>query len=569
MENYQKQYSFWCEKLAGTPFSSALLNMDEAEKQDAFYQYLAFGTAGMRGILGLGTNRMNIYTVMRSSKGLADYICEREEQQSGVAIAYDSRNMSAEFAKTTAEVLCANGIRVYLSPMLKSVPQLSYAVLKLKTAAGVVITASHNPPEYNGYKVYGPDGGQLEPGAADLVTQYIDRVDDPFNIQTMDLAQAEAKGLLTYMTDELDQSYYREVSELVLQPDIIRQNAHKLKVVYTPLFGAGSIPVQALLKRIGITNLHVVHEQEQPNGDFPGLSAPNPENPEAFTLARALADQVGANLIFATDPDSDRLGVCARGKEGVFQTLTGNQIGCLLLDYILTHTQRQKDDFAVKSIVSTPMADAVCARHGVEMRNVYTGFKFIAEQIKISRETGRGNFLFGFEESYGFLRGTFVRDKDAIIASVLLCETACYYASRGMTLLDALDELSEKYGYFMDRVLSKSLSGIAGIEKIKHAVECMRANPPREIGGQRVMAMRDYNTGLRTTPDGDSTPLPLPSANVVYFELEHGRFILRPSGTEPKLKSYLSVQGEDAASCAALLERLTNDVEKQIEELTH
>lgn len=573
MEDYIQTYEIWKNALSGTEYEEELIQMQNDQKslQESFYRELEFGTAGMRGILGLGTNRMNDFIVRRLTKGMADYLNEKGVADKGVAIAYDSRHNSDRFAREAAGVFCANGVKVYLSPGILSVPQLSFSILELKAAAGVVITASHNPPMYNGYKAYGNDGGQLDPEDAAIVTRYISQVPDIFHIDSMDLEDAQSKGLLEYMSADLLEIYYSKVKALLIHPDLVRRQAEDLNIVYTPLYGAGNVPVRRILSDIGIKHLHVVPEQENPNPDFPGLKAPNPEEPATFKLAIALADRVHADLILATDPDSDRLGVAARWSDGSFKLFTGNQIGCLLMDYVLTQTPLSGDEFVVKSIVSTDMADAIAARAGVEIRSVYTGFKFIAEQIKLSLQTGKGKFLFGYEESFGFLKGTFVRDKDAIIASMLVCEASCWYAGQGKTLWDAMEDLYKKYGYYMDVVVSKTLAGMEGIQKITSAVEHLRKNPISEIGGMKVHALRDYQTLLRTDTKGNKVRFHMTQenkSNVLYYELEGGRFILRPSGTEPKIKSYLSYVGKNEEEGKAGLARLEKNVLALLDDLT-
>jgi phosphoglucomutase len=573
MEEYMKTYESWKKALAGTAYEKELkdLEKDPAALQESFYRELEFGTAGMRGILGIGTNRMNEYIVRRLTRGLADYLNEKGVAKEGVAIAYDSRHNSDVFARQAAGVFCANGIKVYLSPAILSVPQLSYSILQLKAAAGVVITASHNPPMYNGYKAYGSDGGQLDPEDAAIVTRYIEKVPNLFHIESMDIEEARKKGLLEYMTQDLLEIYYSKVKALLIHPELVRKQAEDLNIVYTPLYGAGNIPVRRILSDIGIKHLHVVIEQENPDPYFTGLKAPNPEDPATFKLAIRLADTVNADLILATDPDSDRLGVAARWFNGSFRLFTGNQIGCLLMDYALTQTPLSGDEFVVKSIVSTEMADAIAARAGVEIRSVYTGFKFIAEQIKLSQQTGRGRFLFGYEESFGFLKGTFVRDKDAIIASMLVCETACWYAAQKMTLWDAMESLYKKYGYFMDMVVSKTLAGMEGIGKIADAMTYLRSHPLTEIGGMKVLALRDYHTLTRTDDCGKTEKFHMTqenTSNVLFYELAGGRFILRPSGTEPKIKSYLSYVGDTEQAASDGLARLEKDVRGLLDTLT-
>ena len=559
--DYQKTYEHWKQRLAGTPDEAKLraYETDEAEKEEAFYRCLEFGTAGMRGVLGLGTNRINVYMVRRATQGLADYIQAQGRAADGVVIAYDSRVQSAEFARETALTLAANRVKAYLYDKLTGVPQLSYSVLRLGCAAGVVITASHNPAKYNGYKVYGADGGQLAGAAADAVIACINAIGDPFAVKTMDEAAARAAGLLVDVGQELDEQYWRDVLALAPEPALLREQAARLQVVYTPLHGAGLRPVTQVLGALGVRQLHVVEEQREPDGAFPTVSAPNPENADAFALAIRLAEKTGANLLLATDPDCDRLGVAVRGAGGGFTLLTGNQIGCLLLEYLLDQAQGslRGDAFVVKSIVSSPLADRIAAHYGVELRQVLTGFKYIAEQIRLSLETGRGHFLFGFEESYGFLAGDFVRDKDACIAAMLVVCAACRYAARGMTLADALAALYQKYGWFEEQVVSITREGMAGLAQIQRAVASLRERPPRAVGSFPVLAVRDYHSGLRRElAGGASTPLGLPQADVLFYELPCGSLIIRPSGTEPKLKAYLAVSAPSQAAARQLFQQL-------------
>ncbi|HBU11584.1 MAG TPA: phosphoglucomutase [Clostridiales bacterium] len=555
---YKQNFEKWKTALLGTEYEAELLELEkDAEKcADSFYRDLEFGTAGMRGVLGLGTNRMNIFNVRRATQALADLINEQNQAHRGVAIAYDTRHMSDVFAEETAGVLLANGIHVYMYDKPRSVPQLSFAVLELNCFAGVVITASHNPSQYNGYKVYGEDGGQMATADSAKITQYIERIEDPFHIKTQMLV---ASDRFNHIGRSEDFVYYSKVENLIINKEAVQNQAGKINVVYTPLHGTGLGPVRHVLHDIGIKKLHIVAEQEMPDGDFPTVSAPNPENREAFDLAFLLANKVGADLVLATDPDCDRLGIAVRGTSGEFTVLTGNQIGCLLLDYVLSQKQPgfTGDEFVVKSLVSTDMADVIAKQYNVEMRNVYTGFKFIAEQIKLSEQQGAGKFLFGFEESYGYLFGTFVRDKDAVQASMMVAEMACFYAEKGKTLHDALLSLYEKYGWYSEVVISQTLEGQEGIRKIMNAVETLRADYPESIGGFEVLSIYDYKTQTFTDKKaGKTTPINMDSMNVLSFTLEGGRFIVRPSGTEPKLKTYLSVSAGDAATAEARLAKL-------------
>ena len=534
---------------------------DEKEIEDRFYTELSFGTAGMRGVLGAGMNRMNRYNVRRATKGLAKYLLQNpDEARRGVVIAYDSRRCSAEFARDTALVLCQEGVPAYLFDALRPVPVLSYAVRHLHAIAGVVITASHNPPQYNGYKVYGEDGAQLGPEAADGVTGFI-RATAYTDCALMDEEEAKAKGLLHIIGNkEVDDDYIAQVKTLCIQPELMAKEGGNLSIVYTPLHGSGNVPVRRILKEIGITNVAVVKEQELPDPNFSTIKVPNPEDPGAFTLAIKLANEVGANVIFATDPDCDRLGVAVRDKNGDFQLLTGNQIGCVLLHYILSTKQKNgtlpKNGAAVKSIVSTSLANRICESYGVTMFETLTGFKFIGEKIQQFQDTGDYTFLFGFEESYGFLSSTFVRDKDGVNASLLISEVAAACKAEGITLYDRVQEIFAKYGYFVEKVVSKTLPGKDGLTRMKEIMKELRANPPKEIGGMKVTAVRDYLKGVRVA-EGKEEPTGLPASDVLYFELEGGCWVcVRPSGTEPKIKLYVNSNARDKEEAQRLNETL-------------
>ena len=534
---------------------------DEKEIEDRFYTELSFGTAGMRGVLGAGMNRMNRYNVRRATKGLAKYLLQNpEEARRGVVIAYDSRRCSAEFARDTALVLCQEGVPAYLFDALRPVPVLSYAVRHLHAIAGVVITASHNPPQYNGYKVYGEDGAQLGPEAADGVTRFI-RATAYTDCALMDEAEAKARGLLHIIGNkEVDDDYIAQVKTLCIQPELMAKEGANLSIVYTPLHGSGNVPVRRILKEIGITNVAVVKEQELPDPNFSTIKVPNPEDPGAFTLAIKLANEVGANVIFATDPDCDRLGVAVRDRNGDFQLLTGNQIGCVLLHYILSTKQKNgtlpANGAAVKSIVSTSLANRICESYGVTMFETLTGFKFIGEKIQQFQDTGDYTFLFGFEESYGFLSSTFVRDKDGVNASLLIAEVAAACKAEGITLYDRVQEIFAKYGYFVEKVVSKTLPGKDGLTRMKEIMKELRANPPKEIGGMKVTAVRDYLKGIRVS-EGKEEPTGLPASDVLYFELEGGCWVcVRPSGTEPKIKLYVNSNARDKEEAQRLSETL-------------
>lgn len=567
--SYEQNYEIWKDALKGTEYEAELagLTKDEKDLADRFYRDMEFGTAGMRGVIGLGTNRMNVFTVRRATQALARYIKESGQQDKGVAIAYDTRLNSDVFARQTAGVLVANGIKVYMYTTPHSVPQLSFTILELGCIAGVVITASHNPPEYNGYKVYGSDGGQVAVSISDKITKYIDEITDMFTIRPADF---ETSDLYVPIGKDLDEIYYKKVEALTLNPQIVRDFAPNLNIVYTPLHGTGLTPVKRVLTDIGIENLRIVDAQAKPDPNFGTVIAPNPENRQSFDLAFELANEVDANMIMATDPDSDRLGVAVRKDDGEFIVLTGNQIGCLLMEYQLSQANlaEHKDNFVVKSIVSTPMADVIAAHYGVQMRSVYTGFKFIAQQIEIAQETGVGHFQFGFEESYGYLFGSFVRDKDAVQASMKVAEATCFYASQGKTLYDVLIGLYEKYGWYMDDVVSNTLKGKEGIEKIQNAVETLRNNIPEQIGKYKVVAVTDYLRQKKTVlSNGDVSDVDMEPMNVLYFELDDGVFVIRPSGTEPKLKTYYTVHSSSREESEKKLEDLKAGAKELLDKL--
>lgn len=554
-----KSYALWKEALEGTEEYKELVQLEtnKEELSDSFYKEMEFGTAGMRGIIGMGTNRMNIYTVRRATQALANHINKIGQAERGVAIAYDTRKNSELFARETAGILLKNGIKVYLYSTPHSVPQLSFTILHLHCVAGVVITASHNPPAYNGYKVYGEDGGQLPVADSDKITQYIAQIDNMFELQGLSLDSHNP--LLQMIGEELDEIYYKKVEDLCIHPDIVREQANSLNIVYTPLHGTGLVPIRRVLTDLGIQKLHIVEQQKDPDPTFKTVKAPNPEERDSFNLAIALANEKDANLILATDPDSDRLGVAVRNPQNEFVILTGNEIGCLLMDYVLSQKKDtfSGDEFVVKSIVTTDMVDRIAAHYHVELRSVFTGFKFIAEQIKISEQTKQGKFIFGFEESYGYLQGSFVRDKDAIQGAMMIAEAACYYASKGISLYEAVQKLYQHYGWFSELVISKTLYGQEGIAKITNAVESLRKEMPCKIGNFTVKAIRDYKLQQRTDLVTEkTTPIKMEPSNVLYFELEDARFIIRPSGTEPKLKSYLSAISSSKASSQMRMEQL-------------
>lgn len=555
-ENYEKWLKDFADDQETVQELKSIAN-DEKEIEDRFYTELSFGTAGMRGVLGAGMNRMNKYNVRRATKGLAGFLKERpEEAKRGVVIAYDSRRFSAEFAKETALVLCAEGVKAYLFDALRPVPILSYAVRHLGAIAGIVITASHNPPEYNGYKVYGEDGAQVAPEVAAGITKWI-RQTAYTDCRLADEAEAKGSGLLQIIGNaEVDDDYIAAIKTLAISPELLAKEGAKLNIVYTPLHGSGNVPVRRVLSEIGLTNLAVVKEQEMPDPNFSTIKVPNPEDPGAYELAFKKAAEVGASVIFATDPDCDRLGVAVKDGGGEWHLLTGNQIGCVLLHYILSSLDKAgklpKDGAAVKSIVSTSLANRICERYGVAMFETLTGFKFIGEKIQQFIDAGDHTFLFGFEESYGFLSSTFVRDKDGVNASLLVSEVACACMDAGITLYDRVQEIYAEYGYYIEKVVSTTLPGKDGLARMKEIMSGLRAKPPKEIGGLAVAAIRDYLKGTRES-NGKTEPTGLPESDVLYFELEGGNWVcVRPSGTEPKIKLYVNANDRDRETAEKL-----------------
>lgn len=553
MKDYMKIYQEW---LSNPYFDEATkeelraIEGNENEIKERFYMDLEFGTAGLRGIIGAGINRMNIYVVRRATQGLANYIIKQGAANKGVAIAYDSRHMSPEFAMEAAMTLAANGIKAYKFESLRPTPELSFAVRELGCVAGINITASHNPPEYNGYKVYWEDGAQFTPPHDKGVTEEVLAIEDLSTVKTTDEASATAAGLYQVIGQEIDDKYIAQVKAQVVNQKAIDEMQDQITIVYTPLHGTGNIPARRVMKEIGFTHVYVVPEQELPNGDFPTVSYPNPEAKEAFELGLKLAKEKDADLVLATDPDADRLGVYVKDtKSGEYIPLTGNMSGSLLCEYVLSQKQAAgkipADGQVVKSIVSTNLIDAVAKSYGAELIEVLTGFKWIGKQILKNETTGHGTYLFGMEESYGCLIGTYARDKDAISATAALCEAAAYYKQKGMTLWDAMIAMYEKYGYYKDAVKAIGLSGIEGLAKIQSIMVTLRNNTPTEVGGYKVTSARDYKLDtIKNMATGEVKPTGLPSSNVLYYDLEDGAWIcVRPSGTEPKIKFYFGVKG--------------------------
>lgn len=560
---YPERYQAWLRDFAADEATMKELRAiaeDPAEMEDRFYTELSFGTAGMRGVLGAGTNRMNVYNVRKATRGLADYINRQPGgAERGVAIAYDSRRMSPEFAKEAALVLCAQGVKAYLFDSLRPVPVLSFAVRALQAVAGIVITASHNPPQYNGYKVYWEDGAQMPPERADEVLACI-RDTVYAAALPMDEQEARQRGLLHIIGQAIDDAYIARVRTLSVQPLLMATEGKKLKIVYTPLHGSGNIPVRRILKEIGIDNVLVVREQELPDPNFSTIKVPNPEDPAAFAMAMALADREGADCIFGTDPDCDRVGIAVKDDTGKYYLMSGNQIGCLLLYYILSSRQSlgtlPANGAVVKSIVSTEMARAICQDYGIALFDTLTGFKFIAEKIQEFEDTGAHTFLFGFEESYGYLSSTFVRDKDGVNASMLIAEAAAWAKANGKTLYTVLQSLYMRYGFYTEEVVSVTLPGKDGLATMQRIMKEVRANPPKELAGLRVLAVRDFWSGMRTEA-GRSAPMAMPASDVLYFELEEKAWVcLRPSGTEPKMKLYINTCNKSQAVASAQNTRL-------------
>ena len=548
---------------------------DENEIKERFYTDLEFGTAGLRGIIGAGTNRMNVYTVRKATQGLANYINKKGFGAKGVAIAYDSRRMSPEFADEAALCLAANGIKAYVFESLRPTPELSFAVRELKCIAGINITASHNPPEYNGYKVYWEDGAQITPPHDGGIMDEVKAVTDYNTVKTMAKDEAKAAGLYEVIGAAIDDKYMEELKKQVIHWDSIKEAQKDIKIVYTPLHGTGNIPARRVLKEIGFENVYVVPEQELPDGEFPTVSYPNPEAAEAFELALKLAKEKDADLVLATDPDADRLGVYVKDtKSGEYITLTGNMSGCLLADYEIGQRKETEglpeNGALIKTIVTSNMADAIAKHYDVKLIEVLTGFKFIGQQILGFEQSGKGNYLFGFEESYGCLIGTHARDKDAIVATMALCEAAAYYKTKNMTLWDAMVAMYEKYGYYKDAVKATGISGIEGLQKIQNIMNTLRENTPEEIGGYKVLSARDYKLDtIKDMQTGEVTPTGLPNSNVLYYDLSDNAWLCaRPSGTEPKIKFYFGVVGtslEDAdQKSAALAESVTKMIDSML-----
>ena len=565
-ENVKKNYEYWCTSPIfddATKSELKSLEGNEDEIFDRFYRELEFGTGGLRGVIGAGTNRMNFYTVGKATQGLANFINKQGAAAKGVAIAFDSRRMSPEFADTAACVLAANGIKAYIFDSLRPTPELSFALRTLGCTAGIVVTASHNPPEYNGYKVYWEDGAQITaPKDAQIIGE-VNAIKDYAEIKKMTTEEAKAAGLYEVIGKEIDDKYMEALKKLVLHPEAIKQMASSLKIVYTPLHGTGNVPVRRVLKELGFEQVTVVPEQELPDGNFPTVSYPNPEDKKAFALALDLAKKVDADLVLATDPDADRLGVYAQDtKTGEYKVFTGNMSGMLICEYEMSQKKAlgilPDNGALVTTIVSSNMAQAVAKEYGMKFIECLTGFKYIGEQIKFFEQTGSNEYVFGFEESYGCLVGTHARDKDAVVAVMALCEAAAYYKTQGITLWDQMLNIYNKYGYYKEDLFTMTFKGADGAKKMQDMMDAYRKNTPKQVGAYKVLRLRDYKNDVITDlATGETTPTGLPKSNVLYFELENDAwFCVRPSGTEPKIKFYAGIKGDSLEDSAKKLDEL-------------
>ncbi|MCD8215213.1 MAG: phospho-sugar mutase [Clostridiales bacterium] len=560
--SYKDTYNQWLTDPvfdADTKAELEAIKNDEKEIEDRFYKELEFGTAGLRGVIGAGTNRMNVYIVSKATQGFANYILSQEPERAamGVAIAYDSRNMSPEFAETTALVLAGNGIKAYLFESLRPVPVLSFAVRHLGCTGGVVVTASHNPPQYNGYKVYWEDGAQVPYPRDEAIMNEVQAISDFASIKKISKEEALEKGLLVMVGKDVDDAYDENVLAQLVSPEVVKEMGKVLKVVYTPLHGSGNLPVRRILKKAGFENVIVVPEQELPDGNFPTVALPNPEDVNAFKLAMELSEKVGADYMCATDPDADRVGAVVKNSDGEYVVFTGNMMGTLICEYILSQKAAKgilpENAAVVSTIVSSDLTKAICKNYGVAYFDVLTGFKYIGEKIKEFEADGRYSYQFGFEESYGCLTGAYARDKDAVDANLMIAEIASYYKKQGKTLYDALQDLYAKYGYYKETVTSINLGGVEGAAQIKKVMADLRADAPAEVGGVKVIEARDYSADtVKDIATGAVTPTGLPKSNVLYCILEDGTwFCVRPSGTEPKIKVYFGASGDTMDAAAA------------------
>ena len=568
--NYKNLYENWLnDEYFETKTKEELLSIKDNEKEieDRFYKELEFGTGGLRGVIGAGTNRINIYTVSKATQGLADYILDQPEytKEKGVAIGYDSRFMSQEFAEITALVLNGNGIKTYLFDELRPTPMVSFAIRELGCIAGVVITASHNPPEYNGYKIYGEDGGQVPPPKDTEIIGYVNNVKDFKTIKRADKEEATKNGLFNIIGKEIDEKYDENVLQQLVNKEVI-EKASDLKIVYTPIHGTGNKPVRRILEKAGFTNVNIVKEQELPDSKFSTVSYPNPEDPKAFTLALKLADEIGADVVVGTDPDADRVGAVVKNNSGEYVILTGNMVGVLLTDYILSQ-RKEKGTLSnkgaiISTVVSSNMTEKIAKHYNVDYFNVLTGFKFIGEKIKQFEQTGSNEYVFGFEESYGCLAGTYARDKDAVVATMLICELAAFYKNKGITLYEGLQEIYKKYGYFKEDIKSITLKGIDGLKDMDKIMTYLRTTTPTNVNEADVVETRDYKIGeIKDLVNNTTTDTNLPKSNVLYFTLsDKSWFCVRPSGTEPKIKIYFGVEEETEENANNKLKSLMDNV---------
>ncbi len=563
---YRKRYEEWLSNPyfdEATRAEVAALEGNEIEIKERFFKDLEFGTGGLRGILGAGVNRMNLYTVRRATQGLANTIKKHGEDRRGVAIAYDSRRMSPEFALDSALCLAANGIPAYLFESLRPTPELSFALRTLGCVAGIVITASHNPPEYNGYKVYWDDGAQVTYPKDEEIIGEVNAITDFASAKIMPKDEAVKQGLLTILGSEMDDKYIAELKKLVVNP--ISTEGKQMKIVYTPLHGTGNLPVRRILKELGFEHVYVVPEQELPDSEFSTVGYPNPEDPKVFTLAQKLAKEVGADIILATDPDADRLGIMVKDDKGEFVLFNGNMTGALIAEYEFSQKAEKgilpENAALIKTIVTGNISDLIAEHYNARLIEVLTGFKYIGEQIKLFEQTGSYEYIFGYEESYGCLVGTHSRDKDAIVAVMCLCEAAAYYRSQGISLYEQMNRIYEKYGYFKEDLISVTLKGITGMEKIKEIMGGYRKNPPKAAGDYKVLKVRDYQMDTITDMEtGEVSPTGLPKSDVLYFELNDNAWCaVRPSGTEPKIKFYFGVKGASMEDADTRLKKLMND----------
>ncbi|RAT03473.1 phosphoglucomutase [Bacillus cereus] len=569
--NWKQEFSRWLSYAElDAELKEQLENMKQDEKkiEDSFYKNLEFGTGGMRGELGAGTNRLNVYTVRKATQGLAKFIEKlgEEAKKRGVVVAYDSRHKSPEFAMEVAATLGAHGITTYVFESLRPTPVLSFAVRHLHTVSGIVLTASHNPPEYNGYKVYGEDGGQLPPKEADELISYVNAVEDELTVEVADVEQLKADGLLHIIGQEVDDAYAAELNNVIINKEMVQKVGKDLKIVFTPLHGTSNISVRRGLKEVGFTDVTVVKEQELPDPNFSTVKSPNPEEHAAFEYAIRDGEKVGADVLIATDPDADRLGVAVRNHDGEFQVLTGNQTGALMLDYLLSQKKENgtlpENGVVLKTIVTSEIGRTIAKAYGLDTVDTLTGFKFIGEKIKQYEESGQYEFQFGYEESYGYLIRPFCRDKDAVQSVLFACEVAAYYKSQGKTLYDGLLEVFEKYGFFREDLVSLTLKGKDGAEQIQEMMTTFRENPPKEVAGLTVVAVEDYKASIITSlQDGHKEEIHLPKSNVLKYQLEDGSwFCLRPSGTEPKIKFYFGVQDNSLQNSEQKLLTIKEDI---------